>query len=57
MQKPVEDYLSFGVPSVFILDPAARKSFPCTLDGLTEVAEPRIGSPEIGVPLAELFED
>ncbi|MBV9505402.1 MAG: Uma2 family endonuclease [Acidobacteriia bacterium] len=55
MHERVQDYLKFGVPYVFILDPAQRKAWRSTLDGLQEVTALRTADPEIVVPLAELF--
>jgi Uma2 family endonuclease len=56
MQERVNDYIRFGVPYVWILDPKEQKAYRCTTAGLTEVAELRTGNPEILVPLRELFE-
>lgn len=56
MRERVEDYLRFGVPYVWIIDPAVRKAWRCTLDGMHEVAELRTENPDTLVPLAELFE-
>jgi len=55
MHERVQDYLKFGVPYVFILDPAQRKAWRSTREGLEEVAELRTTDPEMTVPLAELF--
>jgi Uma2 family endonuclease len=57
MQERVGDFLRFGVPYVWILDPRTRKAFRCTAQGMFEVAELRTESPEIIVPLEALFED
>jgi Uma2 family endonuclease len=56
MQQRVEDYLKFGVPYVWILNPENRKAYRCTFDGMQEVAELRTTNPEIVVPLRDLFE-
>jgi Uma2 family endonuclease len=56
MQQRVEDYLKFGVPYVWILNPENRKAYRCTFDGMKEVAELRTTNPEIVVPLRDLFE-
>ena len=57
MQERVGDFLRFGVPYVWILDPRSRKAFRCTLEGMLEVPELRTADPEIVVPLGALFED
>ena len=56
MQQRVQDYLQFGVPHVWILDPATRKAYRSTVEALTEVNELRTADPEIVVPLQALFE-
>lgn len=57
MQERVTDYLNFGVPNVWILDPAARRAYVCRPGvfrepegGVLEVP----GSP-LCIPLAEFF--
>lgn len=57
MQERVGDFLRFGVPYVWILDPGTRKAYRCTLKGLQEVSELRTENPEFLVPLDALFED
>ena len=57
IRERVDDYLNFGVPNVWILDPALRKAYVCTPTGFQE--------PEGGVlqaagslarlPVAEIF--
>lgn len=56
MQERVQDYLKFGVPYVWILDPATRKAYRSTADALTEIAELRAEDPEIVIPFDALFE-
>jgi Uma2 family endonuclease len=56
MQQRVQDYLNFGVPYVWILDPATRKAYRSTPGALTEIDELRTEDPEIIVPLQALFE-
>jgi Uma2 family endonuclease len=52
----IADYLRFGVPYVWILDPQTRKAFRCTPGAMVEVPELRTENPTMVVPLAELFE-
>jgi Uma2 family endonuclease len=59
MQDRIDDYLSFGVPFVWIVNPWKRKGYVATRAGLVEarlgVLETR--SPDIPVPLSELFDE
>lgn len=50
------DYLNFGVPYVWLLDPQTRKAWRCTPGAMVEVAELRTENPTMVVPLADLFE-
>lgn len=56
MQVRVDDYLAFGVPYIWILDPSSHKAWRCTHEGLLEVKELRTENPEILVPVRDLFE-
>jgi Uma2 family endonuclease len=56
MRQRVEDYMRFGVPYVWILDPATRRAYRCTPGGTQEVTELRTENPETLVPLAELWD-
>jgi Uma2 family endonuclease len=55
MQERLNDYLEFGVPYVFLLDPKSRRAYRSTPGILQEVRELRTGNPEIIVPLETLF--
>jgi len=57
VQEKMNDYLYFGVPYVWMLDPATRKAYRWTTKGMHEVAELRTENPEIVVPLPALFAD
>jgi len=56
MRERLQDYLTFGVPYVWVLDPATREAWRCTPEGTQEVSELRTENPQTVVPLAELFE-
>ena len=56
MQEKIDDYLSFGVRHVWVIDPRSRKAYEFTVAGMHEVRELRTQSPEIVVPLEALFE-
>lgn len=36
MQARIDDYLAFGVPNIWILDPATRRAYVCSERGLCE---------------------
>jgi Uma2 family endonuclease len=56
MHQRVQDYVNFGVPYVWILDPATRKAFRSTSGALAEIGELRTEDPEIVIPMHALFE-
>ena len=56
VNERIADYLQFGVPYVWILDPQTRKAWRCTLGAMTEVQELRTENPAMVVPLADLFD-
>ena len=56
VQERIDDYIAFGVPHVWILNPENRKAYRCTAGGMLEVKELRTEGPEITVPVAALFE-
>jgi Uma2 family endonuclease len=49
------DYLSMGVPYVWLLDPATRKAYRWTAAGMHEVAELRADERGIALPVDDLF--
>jgi Uma2 family endonuclease len=57
MQERVDEYLNFGVPDVWILDPVSRKAYVCTQSGFQEPDGCILQSARspIRVPLAEVF--
>ena len=56
MHDRFSDYFVFGVPFVFLVDPATRKAWRCKPGAMVEVSEIRTENPEMVVPLTELFE-
>ena len=57
MQQKIDDYLRFGVPYVFVLDPRDRRAWACTKEGNAEIRDGvlRTENPLLAVPLAEIF--
>ena len=56
VRERLNDYLHFGVPYVFLLDPEIRKAYRWTTAGMTEIGELRTESPDMLVPVEALFE-
>jgi Uma2 family endonuclease len=56
--RRIADYLSFGVPYVWLIDPTRRTAIVYTATGfiLPEDGILRTQNPDIALPLAELFE-
>jgi len=57
MLERIHDYLNFGVPNVWVLDPHAKRAYGYTASGMQEATDGvlRTQHPDIAVPLAELF--
>src|ERR1700691_813793 len=57
IRERVDDYLKFGVPNVWILDPVLRKAYVCSQTGFQEPEGGmlRVTGSAICVPLAEMF--
>jgi Uma2 family endonuclease len=57
MQEKIQDYLRFGVPFVFVINPQDRRAWSFTKDGSTEIRDGvlRTGNPALIIPLAEIF--
>jgi Uma2 family endonuclease len=56
MQERVTDYLTMGVPYVWILDPKTRNAYRWTSNGMHQIQELRTDNPAISVPFEALFE-
>ncbi|HXA64010.1 MAG TPA: hypothetical protein VNV82_02600 [Bryobacteraceae bacterium] len=56
--KKIDDYLSFGVPCVWIINPQNRKGYVVTSEGMFEAKSGILETkdPAISVPLTVLFE-
>jgi Uma2 family endonuclease len=57
LQDRIDDYLAFGVPNIWVLDPTTRRAYVCSGKGLREPEDSVLrasGSP-IEISLPELF--
>ena len=56
MQDRIDDYLSFGVPNVWVVNPGTRRAFAYTPDGMREARDGvlRTQNPDIELPLSAL---
>ena len=57
LRARIDDYLGFGVPYVWVINPRTRPAWSYTRDGIQEAKDGvlRTAEPELAVPLAELF--
>ena len=57
MLERIQDYLTFGVTHVWVLDPRTKRAYDCTATGMQEAKDGflRTDDPQIAVPLAEIF--
>jgi Uma2 family endonuclease len=57
LEKKVNDYLEFGIPNIWVIDPWERRAFIYTRQGRLESADLILRTPdgEIVLPLAEIF--
>jgi len=58
MQEKIDDYLRFGVPYIWIINPRLRRGYVATKAGMVEAESGVLATsdPEIRVPVAELFD-
>ena len=56
MQDRIDDYLAFGIPCVWVVNPQNRRGFIYTAEGMHEAKDGvlRTTNPEITLPLAEI---
>ncbi|MCP5120594.1 MAG: Uma2 family endonuclease [bacterium] len=58
VQEKIEDYLAFGVPYIWVIDPRTRRGYVHTIEGSREARGGvlRTGQPAVEARLADLFE-
>jgi Uma2 family endonuclease len=58
MQEKIDDYLSFGIPYIWIINPRLRKGYVATKSGIVEAESGILSTsdPDIRVPVADLFD-
>lgn len=57
MQQKIDDYLEFGVPYIWIIDPETRRGYIHTSQGSREAKDGVSRAGELEVPLSAIFED
>lgn len=57
MQGKIDDYLTFGVPNVWVIDPVSRRAWTHTTEGAREIKDGilRTENPALVIPLSEIF--
>ena len=58
MQQRIDDYLHFGVPHIWIVDPNQKRAWVCTHEGSFEAKDLTLKteSPDLTLPLREIFQ-
>ena len=58
MQQKIDDYLSFGIRYVWLIDPQTRRAWVHTPDGVREAKDGilKTEDPELTLPLPEIFQ-
>jgi Uma2 family endonuclease len=56
MQEKIDDYLAFGVPHIWVINPRKMRAFHYTVDGMREAKDGilQTSNPNIVVPLLQL---
>lgn len=57
MQERIDDYLEFGIPFVWVVNPATRRGYIYTREGSREAKDGIMRAGELEVPLSAIFED
>ena len=57
IQERIDDYLSFGIPCVWVINPETRRAWTHTLDGSHEAKDGILQNPagDIAMPLSAIF--
>lgn len=55
MQERIDDYRNFGIPNIWVLDPATQRGYDCNSSGLIEARDFSITGTPIRLVLSELF--
>jgi Uma2 family endonuclease len=57
LQQRVDDYITMGVHNIWVIDPASRRSWCASRQGLLEVLDGRLRTddPTVELPVADLF--
>jgi len=57
MQEKIDDYLTFGIPYVWVIYPESRRAYIYTNDGAREAKDGILRAGELQVPLSALFSE
>jgi len=59
MEERLRDYLVFGIPNIWVLNPRFRQAFVRTAGAAIEITDGflRTQDPDLEIPLAEIFAD
>lgn len=55
LQEKIDDYLAFGIPFVWVVNPRTQRGFIYTSEGMRQPADGVLRAGEIELPLAEIF--
>jgi len=57
VQQKIDDYVAFGVPNIWVIDPMMRRAFAYTVDGSREFKDGvlRTQDPAFEIPLSDVF--